>query len=58
MLYFFGEESGYYGLVLEDVGYTMEDIFTFGDVKNSAGLAATFGIQMVSSFLTSLTHHS
>ncbi len=53
-VYFFGEESGYYGLVLENVGNPIEDLFWFRNKKtpeiDSASLAATLGVLMVSPF--------
>ena len=59
-VYFFGEASGYYGLVLENVGINLESLFrlkmeVMPDV-DSAALAAAVSIEMVCPSFTGLTH--
>jgi len=53
-VYFFGEESGYYGLVLENVGMNIENLFRLKmEIMlsvDSTALAAVVGIQMVRPF--------
>jgi len=52
--YFFGDQSGYYCLVLENVGTNMEEFFQLRKEilpgMDTAGLAATVAMELVSSF--------
>ena len=58
--YFFGEESGYYGLILEHVGHNMEDFFRLKkklvlDIDSSS-LAAVVAVEMVCFFTYGYRH--
>lgn len=53
--FFFGEESGYFRLILENVGYNIEELFRLKQVVvpsvvESGSLAAVVAIEIVSPF--------